>query len=135
MACNTTCIKCGDKFDRFSGKLINLSDQGLQKFYSIPYIKEYCKNPEHKHVTLCAKCLEEELKGPLKMSDLKIKNGRYMTSNIAFMLKSGGWLSAEALEYLKANDKAGVLNVRVKDVNIIKLLSSIVMNAACKQNQ
>ena len=111
-ACKTTCCRCGDKFDRFSGKLLNLSEEGLTTFYSIPFIQEYCNLPQHKHPTLCAKCLKELLGRGLKTSEIRFKFNKWMTSNVAYLIVNSNYEQSYKeilLERLKKYDKQGVL--------------------------
>lgn len=126
MACKTQCIKCGATIDKFSGKLINLSDEGLAKFYNIPYVREYCKQDKRKHVTLCSDCLIKLLGKPLSSSDLKLKNGRYMTSNIAYLLDTVYKLSEVNVAKLAELDKSGVLPYRAKDMTYAQVLRKFV---------
>lgn len=121
--CNTTCVKCGEKFDRFSGKLLNLSDEFLPVFYKLPSIVEALKT--HKHTTLCAKCLCEELGRPLTFSEIKFKSGKWMTSNIAYLL----WRAnipedkrQECLARLRAYDKSGVVPFSKSEYSKVKEL-------------
>ena len=124
MACNTTCCKCGDKFDRFSGKLINLSDESLKVFYSLPFIKNYLNNPEHKHPTLCAKCLEELLGRKLLLSDFKFKNYKgqkyWYSSNEVYLLSlrlQSGAITLETYNKLsglvKSFDDQGIATIPI----------------------
>lgn len=112
MACKTTCCRCGSKFDRFSGKLINISDEGLKDFYSLPFIQEYLKNAAHKHPTLCSDCLTELLGRELALKDIKFKNGKWMTSNVAYLInklnKSQSYKDNK-IEKLRDLDSSGIL--------------------------
>ena len=112
MACKTTCCKCGSRFDRFSGKLINISDEGLKDFYSLPFIQEYLKNTSHKHPTLCSDCLIELLGRDLTLKDIKFKNGKWMTSNVAYLInklnKSQSYKDSK-IEKLRELDSSGIL--------------------------
>lgn len=109
MPCSTTCIECNDKFDRFSGKLINLSDSCLKEFYALPRVKEFLSNPNHKHVTLCASCLIKLLGRDLTLRDFKFKNGWWMTSNVAYLIRRKFGQDSPKLEELKSLDKGGLL--------------------------
>ena len=112
MACKTTCCRCGDKFDRFSGKLINISDEGLKEFYSLSFVKDSIKDPSHKHPTLCSECLIELLGRNLVFKDIKFKNGRWMTSNVAFLIKISKLSEVykdEKLRKLQVLGKSGIL--------------------------
>jgi len=128
MPCRTRCAKCGLQFDRFSGKLINISDEGLKEFYSTPFIQDYLKDPRHKHPTLCADCLKSELGRELKMSDIKFKNGKWMTSNVAYLICNSGVTEErmkELIEHLRSIDKAGILPIKhdkLGDLIILKLI-------------
>jgi hypothetical protein len=112
MACKTTCCKCGLKFDRFSGKLINISDEGLKEFYSLSFIQEYLKDTSHKHPTLCSDCLIELLGRDLSLNDIKFKNGKWMTSNVAYLInklnKSQSYKDSK-IEKLRDLDSSGIL--------------------------
>ena len=128
MPCRTKCSKCGLQFDRFSGKLINISDEGLKEFYSTPFIQEYLKDPLHKHPTLCSDCLKSELGRELKMSDIKFKNGKWMTSNVAYLIMNSALDNTrkeELIEHLRAIDKSGVLPIKhdkLGDLAILKFI-------------
>lgn len=109
MACNTICVKCGRKFDRFSGLLLNLSDDFLPEFYSLPSIVEAAKNK--KHTTLCASCLQSELNRSLTWKDIKFKNGKIMTSTISFLLLrkyKDLSLCQDRIDLLRSEDKSGL---------------------------
>lgn len=84
MACKYRCSLCGKRFDKFSGQLVNLSDLALKWFYALDKATILLKC--HKHVILCADCLERE-HGQLGINDLKTKNGKQMTSNLIFLAK------------------------------------------------
>lgn len=126
MACKTQCFNCKEKIDRFSGKLINLSDLGLQKFYGIKEVQEFCKQPDRKHVTLCSECLIKLLGKPLRLSDLKVKNGRLMTSNVAYLLSIQGKLTDFAINKLKEQDKGGVLPYKLNEHSYISVLKDYI---------
>lgn len=118
----TQCIHCGKVIDKFHGELVNLSDKALRDFYSIPYVTKFLQEPKHKHVTLCASCLVHLLHRPLKLTDLKVKNGKLMTSNIAYILKLQGKLTEHAISILVKEDKCGLTPYKFKDVSYIKCL-------------
>lgn len=123
-ACNTTCCRCGDAFSRFSGKLINISDEGLKDFYSLPFIQEYLKDPSHKHPTLCANCLTTLLGRKLKVKDIKFKQGRWMTSNVAYLIMSSNNTDehkAQLIERLKTYDNKGVLPFKNEASDTLKM--------------
>lgn len=113
--CKTVCCRCGDKFDRFSGRLINISDEGLKEFYALPFIQEYIKQEGHSHPTLCASCLQHLLGRKLQFKDIKFKNGKWMTSNVAYLIMNSNHTSSYKevlIEKLKQYDKAGILPFR-----------------------
>lgn len=110
-ACKTTCVACKQTFDRFSGLLLNVSDEFLPQFYNLSSIK----SATNAHPTLCADCLVKELGRNLHMSDIKFKGGRWMTSNVAYLLHHKYGDSPkfyELIEMLKSDDSHGVLPFR-----------------------
>lgn len=118
--CNTTCVKCGKRFDRFSGLLLNLSDKVLGEFYNIQVVKEALK--EHKHTTLCVDCLYEELGRKFRADDCKFKQGRWMTSNVAVIAHYKYGDSSkfhEVIEKLRADDDHGLLPFKMTEVKAL----------------
>ena len=120
----TQCIYCGKNIDKFHGELVNLSDDALRDFYNIPYVNKFLQEPNHKHVTLCASCLTTLLDRHLRLSDLKVKNGKLMTSNIAYLLKLQGRLTEQAINILVKQDKCGLTSHKFKEVSYIQCLKN-----------
>lgn len=109
MACTTVCVKCGRKFDRFSGLLVNLSEEFLPTFYSLPSIIEAAKNKQH--TTLCSHCLVQELGRPLSWKDLRFKNNKVMTATVSFLLLrkyKDLSLCSDKIQLLKSEEKSGL---------------------------
>ena len=110
MGCSTRCVKCGDRIDKFSGKLINIADSFLPTFYKLPSIVSAGKTKAHP--TLCSSCMEQELGSDISIFAMKFKSGRWMTSNVAFILRKDNRLSDHALDWLKSNDRGGILDFK-----------------------
>lgn len=84
MNCKYTCSKCGRRFDKFSGYLVNLSPSALEWYYTLPWIKEWFKT--HKHSILCSDCIES-LHGSLTAKDFKYKRGFWLISNLCYIAR------------------------------------------------
>ena len=110
--CSCTC-RCGRKFDKFSGYLVNLDDWVLKKLKEKPafqeILKEYTVDGKTKHFVLCSDCVEELLGEKLMTADFKYKGGQWMTSNAAYFLRRLNLLTPENIERLKKMDDGGVV--------------------------
>lgn len=84
MACSMSCVLCQDKFDRYSGKLILVSDSLLDE------IRPKVPKIEH-HFVICADCLSKLLGRPYCVGDMKFKRtkqGRqWYTANLAWLAR------------------------------------------------
>lgn len=74
MACSCTCKKCGLKFDRYSGKLLNISN------YMMSLLRD--KVESEKHYVLCSDCIEELIGKPITMNMLKFQKLEEVKSGI-----------------------------------------------------
>lgn len=110
MVCSVTCSKCGLKFDKWSGKLLNLSDDLLKDYYTTSFVSEWLKS--HRHVTLCSDCLKLVLQRNLRFSDIKFKNNRWMTSNVVYLICNSNLsdeIKQERIAQVRELDLKGVL--------------------------
>lgn len=84
MACSCTCFKCGIKFDRYSGKLINISDSLMDKLRG--------RIQAEKHYVLCSNCIEEMLGREITLCDMKWHYARgnrqeFYSSNLLYLYR------------------------------------------------
>lgn len=111
MPCKSFCI-CGQELTRFNGYLLNLSDKVLSDLEDSPKFQKIKSNhtvdDKVKHFCLCPKCLVKCLGRPINITDFKYKSNRWMTSNVAYILRTKSKLS-EALPKLQSLDDCGVL--------------------------
>ena len=96
MPCQCTCKYCGKRFDRYSGYLINLSDDALETLRPMVNFD--------KHSVLCSDCIEKLLDVeviPFKYLKTKGKRPkRYFVSNYLYSLRKQGTISKD-VDYIQ----------------------------------
>lgn len=102
MACSCTCKKCGLKFDRYSGKLLNISN------YMMSLLRD--KVESEKHYVLCSDCIEELIGKPITMNMLKFQKTRvgeeWYSSNLLYFYRK----TIENQEKVLQNKRFVILN-------------------------
>lgn len=133
MTCTAHCI-CGRQFDKYSGYLVNISDECISELNSSEIfhkIKDkYTVQNTTKHFVLCSVCLSKCLRRPIHFMDYKFKGGAWMTSNILHHLrcydaKNGTHLYDKSLPEIIKLDSSGVLPFLKSDTKLlVKLINS-----------
>ena len=110
-----TCVRCGKKFDKMSGYLINISESLMRRLFDFQEVKNLAD--KGKHFVYCSDCLEKLLGTSLTMDSMKFKGTQnyWMVSNILYFARKNFGVDSANFKMISLkcheNDECGVIKI------------------------